>query len=80
MIQKKYIYKKSSRSTKSLLIKFSPYSSKIAEISTFSLNFSEHETDGVKINHLAALQLKLLKRYVISEMNVSTIGMTRARL
>ena len=49
-------------------------------MSTFSLNFSEHETDGVKINNLAALQMKLLKRYVISEMNMSTIGMTRARL
>ena len=49
-------------------------------MSTFSLNFSEHETDGVKINNLAALQMKLLKRYVISEMNMSTIGMTRAHL
>ena len=49
-------------------------------MSTFSLNFLEHKTDGVKINHLAALQMKLLKGYVISEMNVSTIGMTRARL
>ena len=47
---------------------------------TFSLNFLEHKTDGVKINNLAALQIKLLKRHVISEMNVSTIGMTRARL
>ena len=26
------------------------------EISTFSLNFSEHKTDGVKINNLTALQ------------------------
>ena len=26
------------------------------EISTFSLNFSEHKTDGVKINNLNALQ------------------------
>ena len=49
-------------------------------MSTFSLNFSEHKTDGVKINNLAALQMKLLKQYVISEMNVSTIGMTRACL
>ena len=49
-------------------------------MSTFSLNFSEDKTDGVKINNLAALQLNLLKRCVISEMNVSTIGMTRARV
>ena len=48
-------------------------------MSTFSLNFSEHKTDGAKINNLDALQLNLLKRCVISEMNVSTIGVTRAR-
>ena len=33
-----------------------------------------------KINNLATLQLKLLKRCIISAMNVSTIGMTTARL
>ena len=28
-----------------------------------NLNFLEHKTDGVKINNLAALQMKLLKRH-----------------
>ena len=63
-----------------LFIKSSSYSSKIGEMSTFLLNFSEHKTDGAKINNLAALHLNLIKRCVISEMNVSTTGMTRARL
>ena len=58
---------RSSWSATSLFIKSSPYSSKIGEMSTFSLNFSEHKTDVVKINNLAALQMKLLKRYVVSE-------------
>ena len=49
-------------------------------MSTFSLNLSRHKTDGVKINNLAALQLNLLKRCVISEINESTIGITRTRL
>ena len=49
-------------------------------MSTLSLNVLEHKTDGAKINNLAALQMKLLKRYVISEMNVSRIGVTRAPL
>ena len=49
-------------------------------MSTLSLNFLKHKTDGVKINNSAALQIKFLKQYVTSEMNVSTIGMTRARL
>ena len=44
------------------------------------LSLSEHKTDGAIINNLAALQMNLLKRCVISEMNVSTIDMTRGRL
>ena len=71
---------RSSWSATSLFIKSSSYSSKIGEMSTFLLNFSEHKTDGAKINNLAALQLNLIKRCVISEMNVSTTGMIRARL
>ena len=62
------------------LLKSSSYYSKIGEMSTFSLNFTEHKTDGAKINNLAALQSNLLKQCVISEMNVSTIGITRAHL
>ena len=51
-------------SAASLFIKSSSYSSEIGEMSTFSLNISEHKTGGVKINNLAALQLDLLKRCV----------------
>ena len=47
-------------------------------MSTFSLNFSEHKTDGAKINNLVALQMNLLTRSVISEMNVSAIGTLQA--
>ena len=42
-------------STTSLFMKSSSYSSKIDKMSTFSLNFSEHKTDGFKINNSAAL-------------------------
>ena len=49
-------------------------------MTTFSWKFSEHKTDGSKINNLAALQLNLLKWYVIPEMNMSTIGMTSSCL
>ena len=71
---------RSSWSGTSLFIKSSSYTSQIGEMSTFSLNFSEHKTDGVKISNLAVLHLNLIKRCFISEMNVSTIGMTKARL
>ena len=56
-----------SWSTTFLFIKCSSCSFKIGEISTLSLDFSEHETDGVKMSNLTDLQLNLLKRCVISK-------------
>ena len=41
--------------------KSSSNSSKVGEMQTFSLNFSENKTDGAKISNLAALKLDLLK-------------------
>ena len=62
-----------------LFDKFS-YASKIEEVSIFSLNVSEHKkTYIVKTNSLAALQLELLRRRVISLINELRIGITRVR-
>ena len=62
-----------------LFDKFS-HASKIEEVSIFSLNVSEHKkTYIVKTNSLAALQLELLRRRVISLINELRIGITRVR-
>ena len=50
---------------------------KLGEMSTCP---SEHKTDGVKIHNLAILQMNLSKRCVISEVNASTIDVTRSHL
>ena len=56
---------RSSWPTISPFDKFS-YPSKIEGVSIFPLNVSEHKTYIVKTNDLAALQLELLRRCVIS--------------
>ena len=71
---------RSSWSATPLFTKSSSCSSKIGEMYTFSLNFSEQKTDGAKINNLAALQFNLLKLRFISEINVWATGMTSVRL
>ena len=58
---------RSSWSTTFLFIKSSSYSFKIGEMQTFSLIYSEHKTDGVKMNKLVPLHLNFLKRCAISE-------------